>query len=417
MPDSDSDSSSRPAIIKPCGTGQHEAGPAQGIDALGAVRSVERKAEELRTLLGGAQGEATRADVALPVLPGSAGAEFPIRCVERESELLATVLDSLSHPFLVINTNDLTIAAANAAAKAVGPLGSLHCYELTHRRDSPCSGADDPCPLQRVCRTGEPCVVEHIHYDAGGNPRNVEVHAHPVRDGEGRITQVIEYCLDITARKAAEAALIETNDLLVFALAKLTESRDPETGMHLERMRTYSVLLAEELAEHGPYTGQIDRWFIDKMLRASPLHDIGKVGIPDAVLLKPGHLSNDEFEIMKQHAVVGADALAKIAATAKAPGFLAMAAEIARSHHERFDGKGYPDGLSGQAIPLAARIVAVADVFDALSTARVYKPAFGPEAARIMITAESGKHFDPAVVEAMLARWPAFLAIHRRMSQ
>ena len=212
------------------------------------------------------------------------------------------------------------------------------------------------------------------------------------------------------------AETIETRDVTVFALAKLAESRDPETGEHLERMRRYSQLLAEELAESGPYTGDIDETFLQDLYMSSPLHDIGKVGIPDAILLKPDRLSKSEFEIMQRHSMIGAEALREAAGHTTSGGFLNMAAAIARSHHERFDGSGYPDGLAGRDIPLAGRIVALADVFDALTSVRVYKDAFEIEVARSMIDAETGKHFDPAVVDAFHSQYERFVEIHHEHS-
>ncbi|MEM9882232.1 MAG: HD domain-containing phosphohydrolase [Planctomycetota bacterium] len=194
--------------------------------------------------------------------------------------------------------------------------------------------------------------------------------------------------------------LTDSRDLIVFALANLADSRDPETGEHLERIRLYCRRMAEHLSAHGPYADAINDAFIQQVYLASPLHDIGKVGIPDAILLKPGRLTDREFGLMKQHALIGARALENVSRQGESGGFLAMATDIARSHHERWDGSGYPDGLAGEAIPLSARIAAVADVFDALTSVRVYKDAFTAEVARSMIVEESGKHFDPAVVEA-----------------
>ncbi|MBI1367982.1 MAG: response regulator [Planctomycetes bacterium] len=207
--------------------------------------------------------------------------------------------------------------------------------------------------------------------------------------------------------------LIETRDLVVFGLAKLADSRDPETGDHLERIRAYCRILSEHLAQHGPFAGQITDAFIHTIYLSSPLHDIGKVGIPDAILLKPGRLTDSEFDIMKRHAAIGAEALQDVAQHGTCGGFLQMAIDIARSHHERFDGTGYPDGLSGGAIPLSARIVAVADVFDALTSVRVYKSAYSTEVARTMIINESGKHFDPTVVEAFIACYDQLLETRR----
>lgn len=214
------------------------------------------------------------------------------------------------------------------------------------------------------------------------------------------------------------AEIVATRDVTVFSLAKLAESRDPETGEHLERIQRYTKILAAELAKVGPYRDQIDEGFLDDLYRSSPLHDIGKVGIPDVVLLKPGPLSAEEFEVMKQHTLIGAEALETgMEQSGSAGGFLRMAVEIARSHHERVDGSGYPIGMSGQDIPLSARIVSVADVFDALTSTRVYKDAYHPELAREMIVEDSGKHFDPPIVDAFRSTFLEFVAVYERYNE
>ena len=224
---------------------------------------------------------------------------------------------------------------------------------------------------------------------------------------------------DRLERTVAERArdLVDTRDVAVFALAQLAESRDPETGQHLERIRAYCRILAEQLRKEGPYTSLIDEQFVEDIYRSSPLHDIGKVGIPDAILLKPDRLSEREFAILKRHTVIGAGALERAATHSGCGGFLQMAADIARYHHERFDGTGYPAGLKGQEIPLAARIVALADVYDALTSVRVYKSAYDPEVAQLMIEQQSGKHFDPAVVDAFRARAREFMDLQRMLGR
>ncbi|MGY8768166.1 MAG: response regulator [Pirellulales bacterium] len=205
--------------------------------------------------------------------------------------------------------------------------------------------------------------------------------------------------LERVADTRAEAVQ-STQDIAVFALAKLADYRDNETGEHLVRMRAYAQILGEHLSQHGPYTHQIDSQFLDDLYRSSPLHDIGKVGIADSILNKPGKLTEDEFEIMKTHAVIGAETLEETANLSPSGSFIHMAASIARHHHERWNGKGYPDGLSGLDIPLAARIVAVADVYDALTSKRVYKRSFSHEESREIIEEEYGQHFEPAMIDA-----------------
>ena len=200
-----------------------------------------------------------------------------------------------------------------------------------------------------------------------------------------------------------------TRNIVFSSLARLAESRDPETGEHLERIEFYTRIIAEHLAKSGPYSAEINQSYIDYVARSSILHDIGKVGIPDNILLKPGKLTPEEFEIMKTHAAIGADAIDDAACQSDCD-FLLVAAEIARYHHERFDGSGYPEKLKGQDIPLSARIVAVPDVFDALTSERVYKSAMSPRDAKEIIVSERGKHFDPEVVDAFVECWELFLA-------
>lgn len=192
----------------------------------------------------------------------------------------------------------------------------------------------------------------------------------------------------------------ECRDLMIFALAKLADSRDNETGGHLERIREYCRILCNELSTWSEYENVVDGIYIQSIYETSPLHDIGKVGIPDSILLKPGRLTREEFAIMTQHAKIGGDTLQAVARTAPDAVFLRMACEIAMTHHERWDGTGYPNGLSGEEIPLSGRIVAIADVYDALTSHRVYKPAYTHERAAEIITEGSGSHFDPAMVRA-----------------
>ncbi len=204
---------------------------------------------------------------------------------------------------------------------------------------------------------------------------------------------------------------LESREMTIFALAKLAESRDPETGAHLERVRAYCRVLALELQQCDDFSDEIDETFVRLLYETSPLHDIGKVAIPDSVLLKPGPLTHDEFELMKTHTIHGAETLAAAAEKFPHARFLQMAHDIAMTHHEKYNGTGYPGGLSGSDIPLVGRIVALADVYDALTSKRVYKDAFSHDHAREIIMKDSGTHFDPRVVKAFLATEDAFIRI------
>ena len=204
--------------------------------------------------------------------------------------------------------------------------------------------------------------------------------------------------------RAGERILgLETRDLAIFAMAKLAESRDNETGKHLERVRRNSLILAQELRNHPELKSTVTAHFCRLIYLSSPLHDIGKIGVPDGVLLKPGRLSDREFDIMKTHTTIGAETLGAALREYPNAEFLVVARDIAAAHHERYDGEGYPAGLRGDEIPLAARIVALADVYDALISRRVYKGAFSHDVARSIIVEGSGSHFDPRIVDAFIA--------------
>jgi len=192
------------------------------------------------------------------------------------------------------------------------------------------------------------------------------------------------------------------------ALARLAEYRDPETGAHLERVQIYCRMLCEMLARTERYNSLIDADYISAIVQSSPLHDIGKVGIPDRILLKPGRLTPEEFEVMKTHTTVGGNTIRGLVQQQHGQRFLNMGMEIAYCHHEKFDGSGYPAGLVGGSIPLPARILAVADVYDALTSRRVYKPPMIHEESAAIIRDGSGKHFDPDVVEAFFNRQADF---------
>jgi len=223
--------------------------------------------------------------------------------------------------------------------------------------------------------------------------------------------------LELRVRTGQRILSLETRDVAIFAMARLAESRDPETGEHLERMRVYAHILAEHLVAMTDSHGDLDPEFAHLVYLTSPLHDIGKVGIPDSVLLKPGRLSDREFEIMKTHTTIGAETLD--AAVREYPGvsYLQFARDIALTHHERFDGSGYPQGLAGTDIPLCGRVVALADVYDALTSKRVYKKAFAHEVAAGVIRNEAGKHFDPAIVSCFVENEHRFEAVQGRLCE
>ena len=216
-------------------------------------------------------------------------------------------------------------------------------------------------------------------------------------------------------RRMAENNL--TQQVTIRALAHLAEARDPETGNHILRTQGYVRRMAVGLQKHPRFIDTLTDDYIDLLAQSAPLHDIGKVGIPDAILLKPGKLTEDEWTVMKTHAKLGSDAIERAERDINMPlAFLSAAKDIAHWHHEKWDGSGYPDGLAGDAIPIAARLMAVADVFDALISQRVYKTAMSDTDAREIITAGRGTHFDPDVADAFLEGFDDFVDIALRHS-
>lgn len=220
--------------------------------------------------------------------------------------------------------------------------------------------------------------------------------------------------LRVRIRTGERILAVETREVTIFSLARLADARDPETGAHVDRLSEYSRVIADYLAHLDKFGDAVDSDFVQAIYLTSSLHDIGKVGIPDHILLKPGPLTEEEFDQMKQHAVVGGMTLDSAIFAHPQAQFLCMARDIARSHHERYDGSGYPDGLAGDAIPLAGRIVALADTYDALTTKHTYRDAHSHEESRQIIIAAKGTQFDPDIVEAFLATEDYFQEIHRK---
>jgi len=215
------------------------------------------------------------------------------------------------------------------------------------------------------------------------------------------------------ARRTEEVTAIQ--DVTILAMASLAETRDSETGNHIRRTQNYVKALAENLKTHPRFTHFLSDHNIQMLFKSAPLHDIGKVGIPDRILLKPGRFTPEEFEIMKTHTTLGRDAIAHAEASlGTRVEFLTMAKDIALFHQEKWDGSGYPAGLQGDAIPISARLMAVADVYDALISRRVYKEGMPHERAVEIIEQGRGKHFDPDMVDCFLSIQGEFQAIALR---
>jgi PAS domain S-box-containing protein len=259
-------------------------------------------------------------------------------------------------------------------------------------------------------RTGKPVKAFDCEFNINGAAAYIEASVSLLRDSRGLPVGYRGVLRDRTEKKKMELDLIESyrkiqeaRTATILGLAKLAEYRDEGTGTHLERIREYARILAVELSQNPRFSETIDQQYIDDIYQSSILHDIGKVGTPDALLLKPGELTDEEFDIIKRHTIMGGNALKAIESQIEGQSFLAMGREIAFNHHEKWDGSGYPRGLKGEAIPLSARIIALADVYDALTTRRFYKEAFSHDKAKNMIILLKSKHFDPQIVDAFLA--------------
>jgi response regulator RpfG family c-di-GMP phosphodiesterase len=217
--------------------------------------------------------------------------------------------------------------------------------------------------------------------------------------------------------EARTEELRETQDCTILCLAGLAETRDPDTGRHLERTRRYVKVLAEHLRDHPRFSSFLTERTIEKLYKSAPLHDIGKVGLRDGILLKEGHLTPEEYEEMKKHPIYGGDALRWAEERLGFDSFLGLGRDIAYYHHEWWDGTGYPFGLKGEDIPHAARLMALADAYDALTSKRVYKEPFPHAVTRDFLVKERGKHFDPAVVDAFLEAEQEFISIAESLAE
>ncbi|GMV90753.1 MAG: hypothetical protein AMXMBFR82_05310 [Candidatus Hydrogenedentota bacterium] len=235
-------------------------------------------------------------------------------------------------------------------------------------------------------------------------------------DQDERFAQRILRLLSQRLRQANQVAtldLLRAHQGLIISLAELAESRDTDTGAHLYRVRDHSTLLAKLMSQDARFEEQVTPEFVEAIYYVSPLHDIGKVSIPDAILKKQGKLTEEEFETIKTHTLVGGRALETVLQYCDLQMFR-IARDIVLSHHERYDGKGYPSGMKGEEIPLAARIMSIADHYDALRSERVYKAAFTANDAVANLREETGKRFDPAIADIMLAHISQFEDIHEQ---
>jgi PAS domain S-box-containing protein len=267
------------------------------------------------------------------------------------------------------------------------------------------------------------------HGELSGNKKNREkwiasITFSPIRNEEAQIFAYAGIFKDVTNQRKVEQALISSlrqmnlaQEAIIFGMARLAEHRDSDTGLHLERIRNYCRCLAEALREREMYPDIINQDFVQMLYHTAPLHDIGKVGIPDYILLKSDTLTEQEFEIMKSHTLIGYNTLHSIFQLYGDMQFLKMGIEITYCHHERWDGNGYPRGLKENEIPLAAQILAIVDVYDALTTERTYKKAYQHASALENMKKERGKHFSPEIFDAFLEISPELDSVRESYSE
>lgn len=278
----------------------------------------------------------------------------------------------------------------------------------------------------KLYEINEPWNTRYRLLMKGGRIKWVHLRLSPTVDNKGHIIHYHGTLQDITEMKKTEDKLqkhsLHLEEMVeekvreitaaqmatIYALIKLSESRDDDTGAHIERTASFCRLLAEQARGLSKYSDEIDDNFIETIYKASPLHDIGKVGIPDRILLKPGKLTDDEATIMMTHVQIGYQTLEKAGQQYDRNEFLKMGLDIALYHHEKWNGSGYQKGISGDKIPLSARIMAISDVYDALRSKRVYKDAFSHEKSTDIIIASKGSHFDPGLVDVYVREQDRF---------
>ena len=344
-----------------------------------------------------------------------------LEALRESEEKYRTILESIEEGYYEVDFEGYFIFVNDSLSKILGvPRVDLRFMNFWDFMDDE-NGARIYDTFLECRRTGQPAKAFDCELNLDGNIRYIEASASLLRDSKGQPTGYRGVLRDRTEKKKMEMDLLESyrkvheaRTATILGLAKLAEYRDEGTGTHLERIREYARILTVQLAKNPKFSGVIDQQYIDDIYQSSILHDIGKVGTPDALLLKPGELTGKEFEIIKRHTLMGGNALKAIESQIEGKSFLAMGKEIAYNHHEKWDGSGYPRGLKGEAIPLSARIIAVADVYDALTTKRFYKKAYSHAKARDMIIQLKGKHFDPDMISAFIAVADIFDHVRRQ---
>lgn len=333
-----------------------------------------------------------------------------LEALKESEEKYRSILENIEEGYYEVDFEGYLLFVNDSLSKILGvPKMDLRFMNFWDFMDEKNAGLIHETFLE-CRRSGNPVKAFDCELKIEGATVFIEASASLLRDAKDLPVGYRGVLRDRTEKKKMEMDLLESyrkvheaRSATILGLAKLAEYRDEGTGTHLERIREYARILAAQLGENPKFNARIDQQYIDDIYHSSILHDIGKVGTPDALLLKPGKLTEEEFDIIKRHTSMGGNALMAIESQIEGKSFLAMGKEIAYNHHEKWDGSGYPQGLKGEAIPLSARIIAVADVYDALTTKRFYKEAYSHGKAKSMIISLKGKHFDPEIVKAFMA--------------
>jgi PAS domain S-box-containing protein len=344
-----------------------------------------------------------------------------LEALKESEEKYRTILENIEEGYYEIDFEGYFIFVNDSLSKILGvPKMDLRFMNFWDFMDEQNAGLIYEIFLE-CRRSGNPVKAFDCEFNIEGTILFIEASASLLQDSKGMPIGYRGVLRDRTEKKKMEMDLLESyrkvheaRSATILGLAKLAEYRDEGTGTHLERIREYARILAVQLAENPRFADRIDQQYIDDIYQSSILHDIGKVGTPDALLLKPGELTEEEFDIIKRHTLMGGNALQAIESQIEGKSFLAMGKEIAYNHHEKWDGSGYPRGLKGEQIPLSARIIAVADVYDALTTKRFYKEAYSHDKAKSMIIRLKGQHFDPEIVKAFVVIEAEFNRVRRQ---
>ncbi len=348
--------------------------------------------------------------------------------ISRRRDFLQGILDSSTKMSIVLTDLDQVVRFWNTGAENLFgyTADEMIGTKITKLYPEDSLSEETVEELRKMVRTKSGTVHGKMKQLAkDGRELTVSLALSPMLDASGVEFQgILGVGLDITEEVRRQSEILRlldevrnTQDVTIFSLAKLAEDRDEETGAHLQRMQEYTRITAEHLAKREDYRELVTPRYIDDLVRTSVLHDIGKVGVPDSILLSTERYTPEQFEIMKRHTIIGGKALEEAVRKLGRESFLSIGMDVAYSHHEKWDGSGYPFGHKAEQIPLAARIVALADVYDALTTERRYKRAFSHEETRSIVVEGKGKHFDPVLVDVFLEAEAEFKAVRRADSE